>query len=101
LTEKKDKDNEVLDIYFDQARVTTTVFGVNMTLGLAQPHPDEIDPSVRSVEPKVIARTRLAHAKVLAKLLRRNLKTYEESTNIEIEMPDEVYESLNLDKNDW
>jgi hypothetical protein len=32
---------DILDYYADRVRLTVTVFGVNITFGLSNPHPDK------------------------------------------------------------
>jgi hypothetical protein len=87
------------DIYFDSVQVTTSLFGVNFTLGLRSPHPDaNLSHDSKSL---LTARTSLKHAKVFAMLLVRQLKEYEKNTGDEIKLPDELYEQLKLDSQSW
>ena len=98
--EEKQIEEQYPDLYFDNIRVTTTVFGVNMTLALGNPHPE---PDSEAKKQKKIAtiRTSLEHAKILAMLLRKQIKTYEINTGIEIKLPSDIYTGLKLDENDW
>ena len=88
------------DFYFDGAQVTVTLFGVNMTFTLSTPHPKDQSDAVR-VKTQAITRTSLEHAKIFAMLLKKQLKQYEFATKIDIRLPDEVYQGLGLDSNDW
>ena len=93
-------DNEVPDIYSDQFRVTVGVFGVNMTFGLAEPHPVQ-GGVARTADEKARVRMSLHHAKVIAMLLRRQLKQYEEQTGTDIQIPQNLYASLGIAEEDW
>lgn len=99
-----DKDDPFMvpDIYADRFRVTITVFGVNMSFGLSQPHPT-IDgvAEIPDVDDKVRIRTSLEHAKVIAMMLRKQLKNYESETGTIISLPDEVLKNLKLDRESW
>ena len=88
------------DFYFDGVQVTVTLFGVNMTFTLSTPHPKDQSDAVR-VKNQAVTRTSLEHAKIFAMLLRKQLKQYEFGTKIDIRVPDEVYQKLGLDSNDW
>jgi hypothetical protein len=88
------------DLYFDGIFVTTTVFGANMTLSLSNPHPSN-ETEAKNIKQVATIRTSLEHAKIFAMLLRKQLKTYEINTGIQIRLPGGLYESLGLDENDW
>lgn len=88
------------DIYFDGAQVTTTIFGANITLSLSYPHPTN-ETEAQNVKKVATIRTSLEHAKIFAMLLRRQIKTYEVNTGIQVKVPGEVYSGLKLDENDW
>jgi len=92
--------NAIPDFYFDGAQVTVTLFGVNMTLTLSNPHPKDQSDALK-VRTQAVTRTSLEHAKIFAMLLRKQLKQYEFGTKIDIRVPDEVYQGLGLDSNDW
>lgn len=102
LTEKDKGQADIQDIYFDRVQVTATLYGVNITFNLSEPHPTQEDKegSLPRTKSLLTARTGLTHAKVFAMLLKRQLKAYEKDVG-EINLPDEVYESLKLDKNNW
>jgi hypothetical protein len=91
---------EIPDIYTDQMQVTTGVFGVNITFALTEPHPVS-GGTPRSAEPQVRVRMSLQHAKVIAMLLRRQLKNYEAQTGTDIQIPQNVYASLGIPEEDW
>ena len=61
-------ENEIPDVYVDQMRVTITVFGVNVTFALSEPHPTTA--GAPKPEDKVRVRMSLEHAKIVAMLLR-------------------------------
>ena len=86
------------DIYIDSVQLTVGAYGVAMTLGLNPPHP--VPPAQTAADPLVVVRTSLEHAKILAMLLRKHLKAYEQN-NGEIPIPPEVYTGLGVAKEDW
>ena len=93
-------DNDAPDVYVDQMRLTTGVFGVNITFGLAEPHPASGGVPRASV-PKVTVRMSLEHAKISAMMIRKNLKDYEIETGTSIEIPRNVYTGLGVAQEDW
>lgn len=92
--------NDHPDFYFDGIQVTVTLFSVNMTLTLSNPHPKDQSEAMK-VKTQAVTRTSLEHAKIFAMLLRKQLKTYEINAKIDIQVPPEVYANLGLDSNDW
>ena len=90
------------DVYVDRFRVTITVFGVNMTFGLSQPHPtiDGVE-ETPDVDNKVRLRMSLEHTKVVAMMLVKQLKTYEKDTGTAIALPEEILGQLGLDQESW
>jgi len=93
---------DIPDIYADRVRLTVTVFGVNFTFGLSNPHPDKgSSEAVLDVSEMVRVRMSLEHAKIMAMMLKKQIKTYEESNQIEVAIPDNVLEGLNLKDETW
>lgn len=92
--------NDYPDFYFDGTQVTVTLFGVNMTFSLSNPHPKDQSDAIK-VKTQAVTRTSLEHAKIFAMLLRKQLKQYEFATKIDIRVPNEVYQGLGLDSSDW
>lgn len=90
----------VPDIYVDQMRVTVGVFGVNITFGLSEPHPTQ-GGMPRQTEERVRVRMSPEHAKIMALMLRRQLKTYEREAGVTIEIPANVYTGLGVAEEDW
>ena len=93
-------DDELPDIYSDQCIITVGVFGISMTFGLNEPHPAQGGVPRAAVE-KARVRMSLQHAKVIAMMLRRNLKRYEEQTATDIQIPQDVYAGLGIAAEDW
>ena len=93
-------ESEVPDIYADQFRVTVGVFGVNLSFSLAEPHPVQ-GGVARNAEEKATIRMSLQHAKVIAMMLRRQLKSYEEQSATDIQIPQNVYAALGIAEEDW
>ena len=93
------------DIYFDRIQLTTTVLGVTMVITLTDPIAT-IDPSDKSRATlagtdMAIIRTSTAHAKLISMLIKKQLKQYEEKSNTEIQIPEDVYKELGLKSTDW
>jgi hypothetical protein len=88
------------EIYFDAIEVTVSLLSVNMTFSLSPMHPPRPG-TVAGGKPLMHARTSHKHAKMIAMLLTRQLKKYEEDTGDIISLPPEVYRALGLDPNNW
>jgi hypothetical protein len=83
-------------------QTTVSIFGVNITFSLSEPHPtlNEGDPHVRA-EDQVCLRMSLEHAKVMVLLLKKQLKAYENKAGIQIGIPNDALESLGIKQEDW
>jgi hypothetical protein len=92
--------NAYPDFYYDGVNITVTVFGVNISFTLSNPHPKDQSDAMK-VTTQAVSRTSLEHAKILAMMLRKQIKQYEFATKIDIKVPDQVYQGLGLDSNDW
>ena len=92
--------NDVPDIYADQMQISVGTFGVSITFGLSEPHPPIGGPP-SAATPQARVRLSLHHAKVIAMLLRKNLKSFEEATGTDIQIPQRVYASLGIAEEDW
>ena len=93
------EESETPDMYVDQMRLSTGVFGVSITFGLSEPHP--APGGRRESDDKVCIRMSLEHAKITAMMLRKQLLGYERSTGTKIEIPANVYTGLGLAAEDW
>ena len=89
----------VPEIYTDSFRLTIGVYGVAFTLGVNPPHPEPSKPTV--AKELAVIRMSLENAKVLAMLLRQNLKGYEHAQNLEIPLPPGLYTQLGIAQEDW
>jgi hypothetical protein len=88
-----------LDRYTDSLRFTVGPYGVNFSFGLAAAHPERTRPA--QAEEFLTLRMSLENAKVMAMLLRRNLKQYERENGLEIALPAGVYTELGIAREDW
>ena len=93
-------ENAIPDIYVDNMQITTGVYGVNITFGLAEPHPS-VGGVAQPPDEKVRIRMSLQHAKIVAMLLRQQLKNYELNTGTSIQIPHDVFASLGVAEEDW
>jgi hypothetical protein len=91
--------SEPIELYTDSFRFTVGVYGVAFTVGLNEPHPQ----SGKAPQAKELAviRMSLEQAKVLAMMLRRNLKNYEREQGLEIALPPQLYAQLGIAREDW
>lgn len=93
------QENSIPEYYSDSFKFTISPYGIAMTFGINPPHPalGQVTPPKDSF----ILRMSLEQAKVLAMLLRRQLKNYELQNNLEISLPVQVYTQLGIAKEDW
>ena len=91
-------ESQIPEFYVDQFRMNASPYGTAITFGLSSPHPT---PGQQQVEDKVLVRMSLEHMKVLAIILKRNLKAYEEQTQAPINIPRVVLNQLGLSHEDW
>jgi len=83
-------------------RLTVTVFGVNISFGLGSPHPDQENPDdLVGVLELVRVRMSLEHAKIMAMILKKQIKEYEHQNNTEVAIPDKVIDALKLTDEIW
>ncbi len=93
---------DIPDFYSDRMRLTVTVFGVNLTFGLGNPHPEqESSGDLVDVLELVRVRMSLEHAKVLAMILKKQIKLYEQQNETQVAIPEKVLEALNLQDETW
>lgn len=92
--------SELPDIYVDEFQANLSPYTVSMTFSLsaALPGPGSVTPPSA---PKLVLRTSLQHAKIMAMILRAQLKEYERETGAEITLPMEVFRSIGLSPEDW
>lgn len=93
---------DIPDFYADRLRLTVTVFGVNISFGLGNPHPSEANPDdVLDVLETVRVRMSLEHAKLMTMLLKKQIKEYERRNDTQVALPRQVIEGLNLSDESW
>ncbi len=87
------------EFYIDQFRVTVGPFGGAMTFALSDPHPSpgQIQPPQDTVR----IRMSLEHMKVMAMLIKRQIKAYEEQAAAPVNIPRQVYNNMGLSQEDW
>ncbi len=97
-----DTDKPIPDLYVDRVRMTVSIFGVNFTFGLSQPHPESGDEAVPiPSERVVILRMSPEHAKVMCMMLRNQIKGFEKESGARINLPKEVMSNLGLSEEEW
>lgn len=92
---------DIPDFYTDRMRLTVTVFGVNISFGLGNPHPEDNNEGVLDVLELVRVRMSLEHAKIMTMILRKQIKVYEQSNQTEVAIPKQVLEALGLKDETW
>ncbi len=99
LTEGRMPD-EVADVYCDQFQLQQSPYGVMLLLGVIPSTATGVGPT--PMEKRAVVRMSLEHAKVLAMLLRKQLKQYElEHLGENIPIPRSVLQPMNLTLEDW
>jgi len=86
------------EFYVDQFRMNVHAYGAAITFGLATPHPTT---GQAQVHDSVVLRMSLEHMKIMAIILKKNLKAYEEQMQAPINIPRVVYNGLGLSQEDW
>ncbi|MBI4607934.1 MAG: hypothetical protein HY726_02860 [Candidatus Rokubacteria bacterium] len=83
----------------DQFMVSPGASGVVVTFGVSPLQPaGHASPSPNDL---VRIRMNLQHAKLMAMILRRDLKAYERTNGISIEVPPKLYSGLGVSSQDW
>ena len=91
-------EESVPDVYTDQFLITSGIWGVAMTFLKSPPHPSP--GQAPQPDPQATVRMSLQHAKVVAMMLRKQLKTWERE-NVEIAIPNSILNQLGLSPEDW
>jgi len=92
-------EREIPEFYIDQLRISLGVYGAAITFGLTPPHPTpgQMGPT----QDLVRLRMSLEHVKVMAMILKRQVKAFEEQTAATVNIPRAVYNGLGLSQEDW
>jgi len=92
--------NEVPDIYCDQFSMAMSAYGIALTFSRTPSSPNLMQPGAS--DPQAIVRMSLEHMKVMAMVLRKNLKQYElETLGDPIRVPRAILGQLNLSEDEW
>jgi len=89
---------DVPEFYVDQFRMNVNPYGTAITFGLSSPHPTTGQPQVQDT---VLLRMSLEHMKIMAIILKKNLKAYEEQTQATINIPRAILNQMGLSQEDW
>jgi hypothetical protein len=89
---------EIPEFYVDQFRINLTPYSAVVTFGLASPNPTT---GQAQVEDTVLLRMSLEHMKIMAIIMKRNLKAYEEQTQATVNIPRAILNQLGLSQEDW
>lgn len=91
--------DSVPDVYADQFVITATVWGVNLSFLKGPPHPAA--GQTPQPEPQVVVRMSLEHAKIMTMLIKQQLLKWERDNGVEIVIPQGVYATLGVAREDW
>jgi hypothetical protein len=85
-------------LYSDGIQIGLSPFTVTLAFTVAPP----AQPGAQASSPVATIRMSLEHAKVMAIILRKQLKQFEEQLGAEIALPHQVYQQLGVSaKEDW
>lgn len=89
---------DIPEFYIDQFRVTLGPFGGVLTFGLSAP--DQGPGQAQHQQDLVRIRMSLEHIKIMAMILKRQMKSFEEQA-VPVNIPRQVYNGLGLSPEDW
>jgi hypothetical protein len=91
-------DNQIPDVYCDTAQINLSPVDMILLLSRRSPRIGTTEPAT----PVGYIRTSLEHAKILAIILRRTLKKYEDDLGSPIQLPLTIYQQLGISpQEDW
>ena len=91
---------DVPEYYADRMLSTATLFGLTLTFGISEAHPDP-ERKVERIRQQVRIRTSLQHAKLMTIILKRQLQRFEKENKIKISIPEKALKTLNITDKDW
>ena len=91
--------DQPFDEYSDNFTVTITPFGANLSFAVREAHPSAGRVS-QSTHLGTI-RMSIEHLKTMVVVLRRQIRTVEESTGVRAEVPMDVLNQLGIPPEDW
>jgi len=95
--EKAVANDPIPDTYADQFQMALSAYGIALTFAVSPTNPPAVGPATG--EPRVIVRMSLEHAKVMAMMIRKNLRQFErEHLGEKISVPKSVYAPLGLEE---
>lgn len=89
---------DIPDLYVDSVRVGTSLYTIMLELGI-QGIPNAPGAEKPHTKPLAFVRMSPQHAKVLGKLIDKNVKLYQEKVG-PIHIPPEVYKELGIEPDD-
>lgn len=89
-----------VDLYSDQFQVNIGPYGCTLNFSVSSPMPPAPG-SIPGSERLASVRMSLEHLKVMAFILHRQVKQYEQQTGVRIQVPVEVLNSLRIGPEDW
>ncbi len=95
--EVENEETNVPDFYADRLNLNINPFGVTLVWGLTKARiVEQKDGVVPEADNVAIVRTSLLHAKVVALLLLKNIKKWEEGVGINVQIPEDILTRLDI-----
>ena len=91
--------DEQFDEFADQFTITITPFGANLSFAVREAHPSAGKPPQAQTLGTI--RMSVEHLKTMVMILRRQIREVETKTGVKAEVPQEIFNQLQISKDDW
>jgi hypothetical protein len=91
---------DILDVYTDGVSLNIGPFGCSMNFAMSPSAAQGGVPGTMA-QPVATVRMSLEHLKVMAFLIRRQLRDYERQSGVEVAIPADVLNQLRIGREDW
>ena len=92
--------NEFADVYTDQFQMNLSPYGATLNFSLTDSTPPSPGTAPK-IERKATVRLSLEHLKVMTFILVRQIKQYENQTGTNIQIPNQILNSISVSPEDW
>ena len=92
--------NEFADVYSDKFQLNISPYGATLNFSLSDSTPPSPGTAPK-MERKATVRVSLEHLKVMAFVLVRQVKQYENQTGTSVQVPTQILNSINISPEDW
>jgi len=94
------KMNEFPDVFSDQFQMNMNPYGATLNFSLSDSTPPSPGTAPK-IERKATVRISMEHLKVMAFIMVRQIKQYENQTGTTIQLPNQVLNSMGVSPEDW